>query len=97
MTTALDIDLAALVGDMPAVPCEALSHGRHPIHSDGPASHYVRSLCPACGDDSGIFAVCPGFVEAVRANVVGICPECGSRHHAALAVTILGPVGGSTA
>lgn len=92
MSTATDIDVAALVGEMDAVPCEFPQHGHHPIHTDEPASHYARSKCPTCGRDTGVLAACPGFIAATRANLYGICRICKSGHNALEVITILGPV-----
>lgn len=92
MSTALDTDLALLVGEIEQIPCELPQHGRHPIHTDAPASHYIRSRCPECGDDTGVIAACPGFVAAVRANLRGLCRECNASHNALDIVAILGPV-----
>lgn len=95
MTTALDIDFAALVGEMDAVPCEHTQHGSHPLHTEGPASHYVRMRCPHCAYDTGVFAACPGFIGAIRGNAHGRCSGCEIILPAQEAVIILGPVGGS--
>ncbi|MCO4257357.1 hypothetical protein [Pseudarthrobacter cellobiosi] len=95
MSTSLDLDISALVGEMDAVPCEHTQHGLHPLHTDSPASHYVRVHCPSCPYDSGVFAACQGFIAAVLANMTGRCFGCDTTTPASEAVTILGPVGGS--
>ncbi|QCB97150.1 hypothetical protein E5206_09565 [Arthrobacter sp. PAMC25564] len=92
MSTELDLDIATLVGEMEAVPCDLPQHGNHPMHTEEPASHYVRSHCQACDDDTGTIAACPGFVAAVRANFYGYCRICRAQHRALDMVTILGPV-----
>lgn len=92
MSTAIDTDLVLLIGELEQVPCEFPQHGEHPIQTDEPASHYVRAHCHLCDDDTGVKAACPGFVAAVRANLVGHCRHCHAQHHALDMVTILGPV-----
>jgi hypothetical protein len=92
MSAALETDLSALVGELEQIPCELPQHGRHPIHTDAPASHYVRSRCPVCKIDTGVIAACPGFVATVRSNAVGICRNCNTKHKALDMVTILGLV-----
>ncbi len=92
MSTALDTDPILLVGELEQVPCDLPQHGGHPIHTDEPASHYVRAHCHACNDDSGVIAACPGFVAAVQANLRGFCGVCRAEHQALDMVTILGPV-----
>lgn len=92
MSTALDTDLTVLVGELEQVPCELPQHGAHPIHSDGPASHYVRARCPLCNDDTGVIAACKGFIAAVLANLPGRCRHCSAEHLALDIVTVLGPV-----
>ena len=94
MSTALDIDLAALVGEMDAVPCEHHQHGTRPSHTDEPASHYGKSNCPKCGNGGIVAALCPGYVALVRSGVTMQCPACKHTAPAFEVVIILGPVGG---
>lgn len=93
MTTATDIDVSALVGEMEAVPCEHHAHTREPaFHTDEPASHYVQAHCKSCGHVSDVKAMCPGFVATVRANVPVRCARCRVIAHGVESTTILGPV-----
>jgi hypothetical protein len=92
MNTSLETDLVLLVGELEQVPCDLPQHGAHPIHSEDPASHYVRAQCPHCETDTGVMAACPGYVAAVRANVRGKCPNCEVMFPALDMVTILCPV-----
>lgn len=92
MSAALDTEIITLVGELEQVPCDFPQHGQHPVHTDEPASHYVRCRCPLCGDDTGVIAACPGFIAAVRGNALGLCRACNMRQHALDLVTILGPV-----
>lgn len=91
--TALDLDLAALVGELPAVPCEGRGHGEGSDVHYGPASHYARLHCPSCGDIK-VKAYCLPFVTFTQGYNHGIQCECGVTSHAPDTVTILGPVNG---
>lgn len=95
MSTSLDVDIAALVGEMEAVPCEHHQHGVSPAHSDEPASHYGQSQCAHCMEDAVIAAICPGYVAAVRSGRPLQCPGCKRVAPAFEFITILGAVGGS--
>lgn len=95
MSTALDIDISALVGGMDAIPCEHHQHNTRPTHTDEPASHYAKSRCPKCGDEGPVSAVCPGYVAVIRSGVEMRCPTCKYVAPSFGIVTILGPVGGA--
>ncbi|GGH93931.1 hypothetical protein ACFFGR_09475 [Arthrobacter liuii] len=92
MSTATDIDVAALVGEMDAVPCE---HSQHTVtklfHDDGPATHYIRAIHP-CQPPSHAFAACQKMVNTIRAALTVICGSCGAITTANEAHEILGPV-----
>jgi hypothetical protein len=96
MSTALDLDIEALVGEMEAEPCESTSHdpADRLAHDDGPAVFYARMTCPACGG-TAVRAYCQQFINflmdggnAKHSEVCGAFP--GSDW-----LTILGPVGGT--
>lgn len=96
MTTALDLDLATLVGELEDVACEHSQHGESPSHTDGPASHYLRYQ-HECGY-SKMYAACPGFVArviwlAATGGELG-CRGCHQGALCAETTTILGPVNG---
>jgi hypothetical protein len=91
MSTALDIDIAAMVGEMEAVPCESLGHGNEDMH-EGHATHYARITCPFC-DVNKIKAYCAPFITYVTGGGLVRCSDCGAGH--AGHTTILGPVGGT--
>ena len=92
MSTALDIDLALMVGEMEAVPCESLGHGNESDAHEGHATHYARITCPFC-DVNKIKAYCAPFVAYVTSGGLIRCSNCRGTH--AGHTTILGPVGGS--
>jgi len=91
--TALDLDLATLVGDMPAVPCESVGHDNASMHG-GPATHYAVWTCQGCGFHF-FKAYCGPFVKFVQTPNHAIrCPHCLHTHDAPETVKILGPVDG---
>ena len=85
--------VAALVGEMPAEPCE---HSQHPtradLHDNGPATHYVSTGCPGCDMQPKVIAACEKWVNGVSQNKVLTC-DCGLAGPASLFVKVLGPVG----
>ena len=91
MTTALDIDLSLLVGELDAPACESQSHDGH--HADLPASHYARATCSKCLMNT-IKTYCPTMVALVQMNFRLYC-ECGDAAPANECVTILGPIKGT--
>jgi hypothetical protein len=93
MSTALDLDLATLVGEMEDVACESRGHDEDSDCHEGPASHYVRLHCPNC-DSIQVKAYCLPFVTFIRGFNHGIQCECGHISHAPETATILGPVNG---
>lgn len=86
------IDIAALVGEMDAVPCDSKSHARQ--HADEPASHYARAMCPRCTFDH-IRAYCPSMMDAIANDGLIQCQQCFVMTRASACIIILGPVGGS--
>lgn len=94
MSAAVDVDIAALVGEMEAVPCEHYQHGIRATHTDEPASHYAQGKCPTCKGQGTVTAVCPGFVRLVLSGAQMKCAGCSSIHPSTDLITILGPVSG---
>jgi len=93
MSTALDLDLATLVGELEDVPCESAGHGMAYMH-DGPATHYAEWSCQGCGQHF-LKAYCGPFVKFIQTPNHEIwCPRCFHTHDAPKTVTILGPVNG---
>lgn len=93
MSAALDLDIAALVGEMEAPPCEHPEHGMpRKAHSDGPATHYAQSHCPDCDYSPPLRSVCAAYVHFVVSDGHMYCSGCGTRGGAWEFVTILGPV-----
>ncbi|WP_427130402.1 hypothetical protein [Pseudarthrobacter sp. S9] len=92
MSTALDTDLAALVGEMEAPACEGVMHAVEIAAHGGPAAHYTRLACPECGIKP-IKAHCAPFVRWARqSNSMVICPDCKCVSYAPDTIAILGPV-----
>lgn len=95
MSTAFDLDLNLLVGEMEAPLCESTSHDPADItaHDDGPAVLYVRMVCPACATTVHK-AYCQQFVNYLFAGGnVKHSEKCGPFPGYEWA-TILGPIGG---
>jgi ribosomal protein S27E len=93
MSTELDLDLSALVGEMEALVCEHSQHGLARVdHTDEAASHYLRFNCPECGYMTDVYAACPGFVAMVRGDNLGHCRGCEASLPSSECITILGPV-----
>lgn len=93
MTTATDIDVAALVGELEAPACEHSQHEvRKMFHDDGPATHYVRAVHHCLAEPTHAFAACQKMVDTIRAGLVVICGRCGEVTTTGEAHEILGPV-----
>jgi len=90
MSTALDLDIAALVGEMDAIPCDSTSHEQ--LHADEAASHYARATC-TCGFNA-VRAYCPTMVNRIANNYPIQCTACNDISPASQCITILGPIGG---
>jgi hypothetical protein len=88
----LDLDIAALVGEMEELPCEHGEHQTDPIwHDQGPSSHYLRGACD-CGREPVVFAACNKFVDHVTANCIMRCSKCKIERPATDFLTVLAPV-----
>lgn len=94
MSTELDIDIAAIVGEMDDVPCEHSQHGVHKYHSDEPASHYVWAHCRGCSDPAKVYAACPRYVQTLITIANHRCTRCGNIAPTSEVFKILGPVNG---
>lgn len=91
MTTALDIDIAALVGEMEAPACEHSQHsGRPQWHADG-GERYVK-LSPPCGH-ADLNAVRVFCLRWLTESDLVICPRCAEEFPLKGHYTDLGPVG----
>lgn len=96
MSTALDTDIKALVGEMPAVPCDTLGHTMGlDVHDDGPATHYWRWHKPCgCVADT-VVSRCHTFTLTILANEGMECGICHAEGHTAKDFyTLIGPIGG---
>lgn len=91
MSTAVDIDVAALVGGMDAVPCESLGHRYQTEVHGGPATAYARANCPCCGW-AVVKAYCEPFTQFIAEGGLIRCSECAGAYPALGNVAILGPV-----
>jgi hypothetical protein len=95
MSTALDLDISELVGEMPAEPCESASHDpEHPHHDADPATHYAQVHCPDCGFNA-VKTYCRTFVESFATDWDIECSECHTQGPAHTYITVLGPIGGT--
>lgn len=85
----LDLDIAALVGEMEEQTCESCSHDER--HEDGPATHYARVQCD-CGVNV-IKAYCAWMVALIRLDRSVFCFNCLTHFDKAQDhITILAPV-----
>ena len=87
--TSLDIDLSALVGEMPVVPCEHPQHEE--LHGDLPAVVYVRGECVPC-DMTTLYPACQCVVDAIERNIKMMHPPCGTVATAKDFLEIVGKV-----
>lgn len=92
MSTQLDTDIEALVGELEDVACEHSQHGEHPSHTDQPASHYIHGRCPNCEPQGTVYPACPGFVVATMLYEYILCRRCNTQSPTNECFTILGPV-----
>lgn len=76
MSTALDLDISALVGEQEDQPCEHSAHGNSDIHADEPASHYIRGGLACDCPITDIYPACPRFVAFIQTGLKGRCGEC---------------------
>jgi hypothetical protein len=87
------IDIAAMVGEMEAPPCEHSTHqSDKSIHDDGPAVCYVLAGCPTCRDPKNVYAACQRFIGAILGLPEFYCPRCFTTAPPSEFITILGPV-----
>lgn len=92
----LDLDLATLVGEMEAPPCEHSQHQtNHRAHGDEAASHYIQGFC-VCKGWSDAYAACPKFVAHVQTGGLNRCPDCGYYAPRNTMFKVLGPINSST-
>lgn len=61
MSTAFDLDLDLLVGEMEAPLCESPHHCDGESHDDGPATHYMRIGHACYGPVSQVIPVCATY------------------------------------
>lgn len=96
MSTALGTDIATLVGEMPAEPCDTPGHEMGlDVHDDGPATHYWLWHKPCNCAEPVVVARCAQFTQTILANnemFCGVCHEQGPTGHAEDYYTLIGPV-----
>jgi hypothetical protein len=82
-----EVDVTALVGEMPDQPCESANHG-HPDpvlgvnHDDGPATHYLQMMHECSWIGAGeIYAGCTKTAgkASYRMTRKVNCMDCGTR------------------
>lgn len=104
VSTEAEVLLMLDLNDMPALPCESISHAdprwAH-MHNDGPATHYaqIRHDCVGGRKKGEIYAVCAKraarlmWLEATGRSVR--CVTCGGRFERSWDWTmIVGPIRG---
>lgn len=91
MSTALDIDIAALVGEMESPACEHHQHPDKPQwHADG-GERYIKVTWPCGhGDPNHIYVVC---LKWLTTDAPVKCSQCPETKHVRDGITDLGPVG----
>lgn len=89
--TELDLDLEALVGEMPTVPCEHPDHTTDPDWHHGAASVYAQGHCTTCDRTGPLFASCQKFIDFALAGDL-ICAKCNQVDQGVRVLHILGPV-----
>jgi hypothetical protein len=88
----LDLDIAAMVGELEAPKCEHTQHQTYrDVHADKPASHYIRGYCE-CTGWSEAYAACPKFVSKIQQNGWNECPGCDRIEQMSYFFQILGPI-----
>jgi len=86
------IDIAAMVGEMDAVPCEHVLHNEPASGHHGPATHYVQKQCRGCEKAPTVYPACRGFIDMLAAYKEWECPKCDSFGPASEFIAVLGPV-----
>ena len=87
------LDLEVLVGEIDAPPCESVGHDTERVHTDGPATHYVRVFCSHI---SMVKPYCQGFIDFLNRDGIVLFPDCGESIHASECAIILAPINSST-
>lgn len=97
MSTALDVDLGLLVGELPAEPCDTPGHALLvDVHDDGPATHYWNWHKPCGCAETVVVARCAAFTNLLLANggmECGVCSKPGPTGLAQDFYTLIGPIG----
>lgn len=92
--TELDLDLAALVGQMPTVPCESPSHNKAPRSHRGAATHYATVTHECLGPVGQVIAICAPYAK-ICAEILwedAECTWCGADLDAGEGVQVIGPI-----
>lgn len=93
--TELDLDIAALVGEMEAPPCESAHHcNPRYVNHEGEATHYVQSFHPCNGPVGRITARCTPAAEAIQsaAQELAKCEQCGDIGPLSKFLIVIGPI-----
>jgi hypothetical protein len=86
------VDIAAMVGEMEALPCEHSQHGTgHPNHNDGPATHYILPT-HGCAPHMQAYPACGRMIAFIQSGRFNHCGTCGGVGLASDMWTVLGPV-----
>lgn len=76
-----------------AIPCSGASHPTSPLHDNGDAKFWIRTICPDCRD-SITRPVCAQYAECMLLypNIEVYCVKCQWLGISGDAVTILGSI-----
>jgi hypothetical protein len=91
----LDVDIAAMVGELEAPPCESANHADPKyLHHEGQATHYVQSFHPCAGPVGMITARCTPAANAIKsaAQELAKCEQCGDMGPLSKFIIVLGPI-----
>lgn len=97
MTTALDLDLAELVGELPDVPCGESQHGSNKLrHDDGPATTYIQVLHACIAEVGSVRPVCAKMSAVINSlsDQLLKCWTCGRHAFGREFLIVAGPVNG---
>lgn len=96
-STALDLDLATLVGELPEVPCGESGHPSNKLrHDDGPATTYVRVLHACIAEVGQVRPVCAKMATIIDSlsDQLTQCWKCGCHAQGREFLITVGPVNG---